>query len=1202
MSALSPAAQQLASHFIDVCRVAYDPRTTNDERHRAIASMEAMFQPPPRSQCSHDVSSALLAIAFHPNSASPEACSAALGQLSSLLRRGVLPPQAVPLASLISAIAQQGMAVPRIVLAGWCQTAAVAAVMGGWLGEGGCENWLDLVCPTDLHQSPATLMALECFVAACGDESTELEHVGHEARHAIRRAFAKAAPELLRRVVATAGQLFHRYNGVGRSVDGRGAADTTPLNEERSLLRCVSIVQPLLSSTGVAQQNGTGGVQTWYACYVHDFIAALAASSAPRLRHAAFAIVCSLTEVNSFKTATDDTTYAFIRHMVGMAEAHVEGLLLVLQQLTQILSEQGVSPLTHELLERLTEGDGLDVLRLLLDALCALGPPLSQRLFPVVCPCFNKVLQLPSVAFGTAVFEYYAALGSPPAPGQEPWSPSPSSSSDPTPPFSPGMLLRQISQLCMKHVSNPSAARAAPQGGPLTSPADSSELARYRLVAQHFSAKQFSSLGDYDQGFSNLRSTASHTLQWLTRTRTAEIIEASAQFLLSLPTPTSSDPRTHFGHVTQLSDTFVRWEVASFIMEQVNDTVCSVRRDAASGVGHGASPSTERATAVAQLADPTAISTMLVHMSARGTPPDATLLPIFLNIHASFWPVANPVAHLQSTLEMLLHVTQLKSTAAAGRGEPPVVVGASTGEHASQSTPWVNTNDQDLLAARKRGWTLLIRLASDYAADTAAGRVLGGPLPAAFIERVQTLQMRNEVLHSEQQFLFESCVAFAGAVPDSAHRDQLLERLLGQRLESLAHLLDTHTCTGNLLAQLLCARSATLREARAALKDGVLVLAATLRRCPSSPFITHRMQHEMLPRLGSAALSLLSFEAFLDPEYRAILDLDEADVDSLQVGNRRAPIDRRSDLHSARTSLTYIRQGIYQSIGLAMSHYGSTPQFVPALCDLLSRSRGQSLHAFRSLVEQCLFPAVIAFPPLAANVFPVIGHFLRDYLNVPNRSDRDDIAACKQASFFVRDAVRILKTVLVPQKVPGTAGQVAVIATAAAPAAGAGQRSYDAERFTGVLQSAVPRATETAIDFFTSVVLTGLSGGTTTNAVRDLFSIFEAAASHGALALEILPSAISSFGVVVKITVTHPRVTEKDRDAIVWSLYDWYMRAFPSSRAALTALGASDGQIAGLTDAMTATSRNDIRRRKFRECVDALSKLAFGAPPALPVR
>ena len=513
---------------------------------------------------------------------------------------------------------------------------------------------------------------------------------------------------------------------------------------------------------------------------------------------------------------------------------------------------------------------------------------------------------------------------------------------DPTP------LLSSILAISPKFLSHPKNASISPSAS--------------------FSQWQFSSGGEYDQCFAELRNHARALLEHVAEISScAEICCAFLHRMISnlVSEPLKDDFRTPSNTVIQQSNTYVQWEVCFFFVEGLAASLTNPL--AAARVEACALKLFERVSIVQ----------------------DPVVAPVFLNIMLVFLK-----AHHREASSQIWK---------AGIGVLKQVLTIHTAE------------TEDVRAARKRALTVLIDTAETHSAAIVASL----PDVDDLLQQLSSTVVRRP---AEKLLLTEIIACFINSA--QPRRQEViffqLTELPKEIIAANSHCLTTpYALAGWLIAAEagpplqtsnltsvdgLCTFVPT-REGisrRQDLKDAVVVIAAVLRRCRE-----RRLFSELITALGHHVIQLVHLfhqltPKMLPPQHSRILLHDDR--------------KNQNDLPALFFSLT--RDALYQCC-TEFGKFGDYPTFAAPFAHILDGTSTLSPSNFRSLLNLCITPVCNHIPQLLETASPAITGFLQQH-NVFGfaASHNHDLEIVDQRILFYlsKDILRLLNDLVIIPK------------------------------------------------------------------------------------------------------------------------------------------------------------------------------------------
>lgn len=467
----------------------------------------------------------------------------------------------------------------------------------------------------------------------------------------------------------------------------------------------------------------------------------------------------------------------------------------------------------------------------------------------------------------------------------------------------------------------------------------------------------------FEEVFADFRRSASAVL-----TKIAQLFpELTNQYVLRLlqdlpdPRGTDSDPRTSEGYVQQSSATFAAWEVTQFMMEHLSISFTSS----------------------------TAYVSECIEALLRLETSDAVLCPVFFNMMSNFWKCPDdPSLNIwQGTLTILFNCVK--------------------------DSRWINVSNVDVVAARRRAHTLLVKVTSEYSKKYIH-------LIPSFLKQLESLIVVSS--GAERSLLYESLVSLTAVLPPN-EADHYLQSILNPILT----LMSTLPAVADQAAfnTAICGSTSAARDARSSLLGCLTTIAATFRRCQVTPFVMEKAT-QLMPMVSSLIARIHGVrKADLPKEFREIVELDGAEKGLFLPGQpRRSEAHLSGPVRSAKGIFTTMRISVYQVFG-SLSGILPTEQFGTVLT-AIAVNTNLPTHIIRSLTDKCLFPIGRQHPVLMISILQILHQLFsgriafvqsQQQASVPNdqrggrrAAENEEVVESKQWMYLAKDVSTFLRS------------------------------------------------------------------------------------------------------------------------------------------------------------------------------------------------
>lgn len=618
------------------------------------------------------------------------------------------------------------------------------------------------------------------------------------------------------------------------------------------------------------------------------------------------------------------------------------------------------------------------------------------------------------------------------------------------------------------------------------------------------SREQFGFDQQFDEVFADFRRGASKLLTQLARLFPDHTNQYVLSILGDLPDPrgTPEDPRTRGRFVQQSSATFVTWEVTQFMME------CLSAAFQLSSVGLDA-----------------CVSTLLAH-----EPSDAVLRPVFFNMVSYFWKArdSDSLNVWEGTIGILLNCVNDEKMRFS--------------------------EDIDVLAARRRGHTLLVQICVEHGSHFLAR------IPS-LIKQLEPMLVRST--GAERSLLYESLIALTAKMPPS-ESDAYLQTIVNPLVNMLAT--SPALTNQNSFNHVMCGATPDDRDARGVLQGCLNTVAAVFRRCQMTPYVVEKAT-QIFPMIGQLLLFIHSMQPKdLPAEFRDIMEQGASERDLFLPGNtRKSEAHLVSAVRSTRATLMNVRVAMYQVFG-ALAPIMPAERFGEVITALTTSTQIPT-HVTRSLTERCLLPIGKEHPTLLIYIFQLLHRFFSQrkeqvrrqlVAETSTRAVNNDVAESKQWLYYAKDVVTFMRSHVLDSQA-WKRDKTLLLATAEVSMAifESGADNRTAERFLLSLVNLSPDPAVTAD----------------------------------------VEAALSEVRVVVYARlisyVTQSSLTELppgERDNVAYAVSEPYVRLFPNLAPALTMAGVGAEQQETLNAHLLIVANIAGQRRKVKEFLLNLAK------------
>ena len=531
--------------------------------------------------------------------------------------------------------------------------------------------------------------------------------------------------------------------------------------------------------------------------------------------------------------------------------------------------------------------------------------------------------------------------------------------------------------------------------------AERARLAEVSSLAFIIAQDEFMDMDQYVVAYGELRAATASLLVGVAALfpiAACEFLQHLIQESLQLTTQQqTSEPTTRFGHVTQHGEIYPRWEGCVFMLTNLLE-----------GISRSPFASTQQIVQMYTFL----FHNVLRHPLLNLTPnmdsevfPDAVLAPQFLNAvfqilrTAAFGTTSHNDANMVDPsegqgvgqhslrplcLSILLPKSPLVVLWEAGHNggsdvgliqivqQALEVIAAFMDLRCGElrTTRQVNRlrDDEDLLAARKRSFTLLINVGTTVNV-TVAGSGVGASLLAA----TSRLMMNSDrLLPQERSLLLEAVVSLSSAVSGLDMFITLQIKASVSEMERLA--VDINA---DRLAYFLTTNNRSDVDFFGEAKAGIDTVSKVLKRCNPSPTLQDLVMSTMGP-IGSIihAIHQLS-DANFPPEYRGIIDpVSGEEHDQLRSGGGvKRPANLNSVVERTRKALSWLRRTVYEYISY-MSRFVPVETFGSGLSGMLQGCEGMPPQVMTDFMGLCLYPLASNEPRLVSVTVAAMASYL----------------------------------------------------------------------------------------------------------------------------------------------------------------------------------------------------------------------------------
>ena len=451
--------------------------------------------------------------------------------------------------------------------------------------------------------------------------------------------------------------------------------------------------------------------------------------------------------------------------------------------------------------------------------------------------------------------------------------------------FEPDRCLLQLSRLAIRDHFNawtPLVPRHSPQD------------CEYQLEGRRLSEATCDSEDSFMATHSQLRSAMAPLCAAIAALYPATARQFVAHLLAKLTSPAPQDPKTPTGNVTQRSATYATWDSVEYLVGCVL-APCVFSR--------AANPTDGDAASWLAWVAATCQDTYNAVFSANTS--DATLAPVFMNLLQGLWCVCLPstefmFAGIPKRVQTIIQFRQILGAAAASGVATEAIVYLFSFMRKLPTAGHILA-DPDLVSARKRSMTLLIRFCASFAPGLCGMDLATGHAVAKHIKsEAERSLVADKVLPSERSLLNEALAGLTN-VMSADDAEASTKSLLGPSVDTLRAV--GGSVTPESLAFLLCDDSKASHSQREALRDSVSTLTAVLRRSPVSPFTT-QIATTVIPLLGNVTITVHGLKAnHLPPDFVGILDSTDDEQKQAMINGSGVRRPRPHEPHRQHTSI-----------------------------------------------------------------------------------------------------------------------------------------------------------------------------------------------------------------------------------------------------------------------------------------------------------
>eukprot|EP00744_Colponema_vietnamica_P012482 GILI01017518.1.p1 GENE.GILI01017518.1~~GILI01017518.1.p1 ORF type:complete len:691 (+),score=45.02 GILI01017518.1:1104-3176(+) len=475
-------------------------------------------------------------------------------------------------------------------------------------------------------------------------------------------------------------------------------------------------------------------------------------------------------------------------------------------------------------------------------------------------------------------------------------------------------------------------------------------------------------------------------------------------YLLGLVYPAApNEPTTRTGNVTQRSATYATWESTEFLIN------CALVPSAYSTINPDNDQQTE-----------SWICSLLNKHKALLQAADATLAPAYLNTYHHFWSLCLPSSESVFSGVPKRALSLMNTSFKTLSEETTMQVATEAVEilfyfmRLAPVTGVSITADPDLVSARKRGMTLLIRFSSTYVPGICNVFAVSGSKIVQLIKfETQRSLVTDLVLPSERSLLNEALAGLTN-VMNNDDAEGAIRQLLGPTVEVLTSF--GNSVDGPTLGRLLSDETRNGQAQRESLRDSVSTMTAVLRRSAVTEFTTS-VAATVIPLLGSITITVHSLdESHLPPQYVSILDPtdDEQKMAMINGSGVRLPPDLNNKVGASKRYLAALRIALYQGVAL-LPRFLPITNFVDGVSSILVGAHNFPTPIMRDLCHQCLFTVSTECPPLVGISLRTIQAFLQNLGN--NRAtEAQQIVDTKQIAYFSKDIATYIRGAMIEGK------------------------------------------------------------------------------------------------------------------------------------------------------------------------------------------